>query len=79
MKSFVCLALIAVSAFSLPSMAAANTEASPYAACIFQARQVITTSPAYRNGSVREKQRLLNGYNAEVARLSAVCASFKGR
>jgi hypothetical protein len=61
-----------------PTAGFTATEATPYAACILKARQVITQTSAYRNASVREKQVLLNSYNAEVTRQSAQCAPLKG-
>jgi hypothetical protein len=70
--------LMFAAALSHPTGGLAATEASPYAACILKARQVITQTPAYRNASVRQKQMLLNGYTAGVMRQSAQCAGVKG-
>ena len=71
MKLF-ALGLVALLALPVPILAKAPAS-DTYRACLADALRPITGSSAYRNGSVREKRALLNGYNAEVTRLRAAC------
>lgn len=71
MKLF-ALGLVAL--LTLPaSVQAATPTTAAYRICLTEALRPITDTSAYRNGSVREKRALLNGYNAEVARRRAAC------
>jgi len=42
-------------------------------ACVLQARTMITETAAYKNASVREKQRLLRALNAPVRQALKAC------
>lgn len=62
------------SAPALPALAAdqAPTQAS-IAACLSEAQWPVTHSAAYADGSARERERLLNGYDAAVTRYAGLC------
>lgn len=61
----------------LPPMASASVQAQGrpalYAACLAEAKRPLMRSPAYRNGSVRDREVLANSYVPSVRRGENLC------
>ncbi len=58
---------------ALPAAAAPAQAQAPIAACLSEAQWPVTHSPAFADGSARERERLLNGYDATVTRYAGLC------
>jgi len=78
-NAFLCLvataaaAMLAPAAFAEPAGARSHDRAAVYAACLAEAKRPLTHSPAYRNGSMRDREVLANSYVPAVRRDEALC------
>jgi len=80
-NAFLCLAAAAgtflPAAFAAPAGAQSPDRAALYAACLAEAKRPLTQSPAYRNGSMRDREVLANSYVPAVRRGEALCMRAK--
>jgi hypothetical protein len=77
-NAFLCLAAAAAAATLTPAAfaapgARAHDRAALYAACLAEAKRPLIRNPAYRNGSMRDREVLANSYVPAVRRGEALC------
>jgi len=76
-NAFLCLAAAAgtfsPAAYAAPAGAQCPDRAALYAACLAEAKRPLTQSPAYRSGSMRDREVLANSYVPAVRRGEALC------
>jgi len=73
--SFLAAAALALSPAALAAPAGTRLQGrvALYAACLAEAKRPLNHSPAYRNGSMRDREVLANSYVPAVRRDEALC------